>query len=66
MTQILFDGASNVQKAGVIIAQHYPCAVVKHGAEHVVSLIVEKLMQLPCLQQYGKLCKVVSDFAYLI
>lgn len=61
VTQIMFDGASNVQKAGAIIAQHYPCAIVEHGAEHVVSLIVEKLMLLPCLREYGKLCKVVSD-----
>ena len=61
VTQIMFDGASNVQKAGSIIAQHYPCAIVEHGAEHVVSLIVEKLMLLPCLREYGKLCKVVSD-----
>ena len=49
VTQIMFDGASNVQKATTIIAQHYPCASVEHGAEHVVSLIVEKLMWLPCL-----------------
>ena len=61
VTQIMFDGASNVQKAGAIIAQHYPCASVEHGAEHVVSLIVEKLMLLPCLREYGKLYKVVSD-----
>ena len=61
VTQIMFDGASNVQNAGSIIAQHYPCAIVEHGAEHVVSLIVEKLMLLPCLREYGKLCKVVSD-----
>jgi len=60
VTQIMFDGASNIQKSGAIISQHYPCAIVEHGAEHVVSLIVEKLMVLPCLHEYGKLCKVVS------
>ena len=65
VTQIMFDGVSNVQKAGAIIAQHYPCAIVEHGAEHIVSLIVEKLMLLPCLQEYGKLCKVVSEFHLL-
>ena len=43
VTQIMFDGASNVQKAGAIIAQHYPFASVEHGAEHVVSLIFEKV-----------------------
>ena len=59
VTQIMFDGASNIQKAGAIISQHYPCAIVEHGAEHVVSLIVEKLMVLPSLHEHGKLCKVV-------
>ena len=46
-TQIMFDGASNIQKASTIIPQHIPCAIVDHGAEHVVSLIVEKLMAMP-------------------
>lgn len=39
-TQIMFDGASNFQMAGGIISQHYPCVVVEHSAEHVVSLLV--------------------------
>ena len=60
VTQIMFDGASNVQNAGAIISQHYPCALIEHGAEHVVSLLVEKLMVMPCLLDYGKLCKVAS------
>ena len=47
VTQIMFDCASNIQKASAIICQHYPCAIVEHGAEHVVSLIVEKLMAMP-------------------
>jgi len=47
------------------IAQHYPCAVVEHRAEHAVSLIIEKLMLFACLQEYGKLCKVVSEFHLL-
>ena len=41
LTQIMFAGASNVQKSQSVIAQHYPCALVEHGAEHVVSLIVQ-------------------------
>ena len=61
----MFDGASNVQKASAIIAQHYPCAIVEHGTEHVCSLVVEKLMLIPCLQEYGKLCKVVSELHLL-
>jgi hypothetical protein len=35
---VLFDGASNVQKAGRILAIHHPRITVVHGAEHVTSL----------------------------
>lgn len=48
VTHIIFGGASYIQKAGATIAQHYLCDVVEHGAEHVVLLIVEKFMLLPC------------------
>jgi hypothetical protein len=34
---IMFDGASNVQIARKIIAQHHPGIAVYHGAEHVVA-----------------------------
>ena len=35
---ILFDGASNVQKAGQILEAKFPTAHCLHGGEHVVSL----------------------------
>ena len=35
---VLFDGASNVQKARRIMAIHHPRITVVHGAEHVTSL----------------------------
>jgi hypothetical protein len=35
---VIFDGASNVQKAGEIVAEEYPLVSVTHGGEHVVSL----------------------------
>jgi hypothetical protein len=35
---VLFNGASNVQKAGKILAIHYPPITVVHCAEHVTSL----------------------------
>jgi hypothetical protein len=57
--QILFDDASNVLKAGLIIRQHFPRAEVNHGAEHVVALVVEKLVSLPCFREYSKFSKVV-------
>jgi len=34
----LFDGASNVQKAGDVLAAIFPRMLVIHGAEHVISL----------------------------
>jgi len=55
--QIMFDGASNVQKAREIMRQHFPSAIVEHGAEHVVSLVVEKFVSLPCFREYSKFCK---------
>jgi hypothetical protein len=36
---VFFDGASNVQNAGKILHAFNPCITVKHGAEHVVSLL---------------------------
>jgi hypothetical protein len=30
VTQIMFGGASNIQKASAIISQHYLCAIVEH------------------------------------
>jgi len=35
---LLFDGASNVQKAAQLVSVAYPRITVIHGAEHVVSL----------------------------
>jgi hypothetical protein len=35
---LLFDGASNVQKAAQLVSVAYPQITVIHGAEHVVSL----------------------------
>ncbi len=61
---IMFDGASNVQKAGEIMRQHCPSATVEHGAEHVVSLIVEKFIMLPCFKEVTKFCKLVSSLVH--
>ena len=46
--QIMFHRASNIQQAGEIMRQHFSSAIVEHGAEHVVSLVVEKFVSLPC------------------
>ena len=60
-TQVSFDGASNVQKAGNIMVKHYDRAIVTHGAEHVVSLVVEKLACEDIFQHFSIFCKVVSN-----
>ena len=39
---VFFDGASNVQKAGRILAEKFPSITVLHGAEHVVSLFFQR------------------------
>jgi hypothetical protein len=57
---IAFDGASNVQKAGTIMAQHFPRVTVIHGAEHVVSIIFEKIVKITPFKQYSHFCKMVS------
>ena len=35
---VFFDGATNVQNAGKILAALHPCISVEHGMEHVVLL----------------------------
>lgn len=61
ISQIVFDGASNVQKAGQIMAQHYPRAEVNHGVEHVVALVMGKFVQISPLKEYSKFSKLVSS-----
>ena len=54
---VLFDGASNVQNAGLILKAYNPRITVGHGAEHVVSLFFSDV--------YRKVSdfKKLSDFA---
>ena len=54
ITQIVFDGASNVQKVGKIMAQHYPQAEVNHGVEHVVALVMENFVKMSPFKEYSK------------
>jgi hypothetical protein len=48
---IIFDGASNVQKAGRLIEARYPKVSVLHGAEHVVSLFFSDVARLPLIKK---------------
>lgn len=47
LNAVLFDGASNVQKAGRVIEARYPQVSVLHGIEHVVSLFFSDVCRLP-------------------
>lgn len=44
---VIFDGASNVQKAGKLLAAQFPRIAVIHGAEHVISLFFQDVFKLP-------------------
>ncbi len=56
---VLFDGASNVQKAGWLLAAKFPCISVVHGAEHVMSLLFNDLFKKEELQSFIKISQIV-------
>jgi hypothetical protein len=43
---VIFDGASNVQKAGALLEAQFPHISVIHGAEHVISLMYHDVFKL--------------------
>lgn len=43
---VIFDGASNVQKAGQLLQAKFPHISVLHGAEHVISLFYNDVFRL--------------------
>ena len=45
-----FDGASNVQKAGAVLAVRYPRTMTYHGGEHVVALWFTSLAKIPAIK----------------
>ena len=57
---IIFNDSSNVQKTGEVMRQHCQSVLVEHGDEHVVSLIVETFIMMPCFREVSKFCKCVS------
>lgn len=65
LNAILFDGASNVQKAGRVIEAKYPQVSVLHGVEHVISLFFSDVAQLPFVQflivNYRRLYRVFGS-----
>ncbi|KAL3769143.1 hypothetical protein ACHAWU_001211 [Discostella pseudostelligera] len=59
----LFDGASNVQKAGRLLAIKFPHAYCFHGGEHVVSLFFASIAKLtPIKALILKTCRLYNVF----
>ena len=56
---VLFDGASNVQKAGDILAVRYPRITVGHGTEHVISLFFANFAKVPQVKKLIAVYKLV-------
>lgn len=58
---VYFDGAKNVQNAGLILAAKHPCITVGHGAEHVVSLffsdVFKRTKEYSGLSKFYKVCR---------
>ena len=46
---VFFDGASNVQKAGKILAASYPHITIFHGDDHVLSLSFSNIEKFPVI-----------------
>ena len=58
---VFFDGATNVQNAGKILAALHPCISVGHGAKHVVLLffsdVFRKCNEYALLSKFCKSCQ---------
>eukprot|EP00428_Durinskia_dybowskii_P004068 CAMPEP_0170291710 /NCGR_PEP_ID=MMETSP0116_2-20130129/45948_1 /TAXON_ID=400756 /ORGANISM="Durinskia baltica, Strain CSIRO CS-38" /LENGTH=1013 /DNA_ID=CAMNT_0010543199 /DNA_START=29 /DNA_END=3070 /DNA_ORIENTATION=+ len=57
---VIFDGASNVQKAGLLLEAKFPHLSVIHGAEHVISLFYSDVFHL----REFKLLKTTNRLIY--
>ena len=58
---IAFDGAANVQKAGMLINQYFPRYSVIVGLEHIVSLVCGKVCTLTPVK---KICRFANNVSY--
>jgi hypothetical protein len=57
-----FDGASNVQKAGLVLEAKYPRTFCFHGGEHVVSLFFTSLSKIKPI----KVCISLALYLFVI
>ena len=58
---IAFDGTAGVQKAGILMGQHFPRCSVIVGLEHTVSLLFRKVMALRQMHEMCKFAKLVRS-----
>ena len=58
---VVFDGASNFQKAAKLIGEHFPRVTVGRGIEHTVALIFSRLARQGPIWTLCVFCSIVSD-----
>ena len=66
---VIFDGASNVQKAGGLIEAKFPHMLVMHGADHVISHFYQdifKLRQFEMLKTSIDSYTIVQSVRYIL
>jgi hypothetical protein len=59
---VIFDGASNVQKAGALLEARFPHITVLHGAEHVISLFYTDIFRLREFQMLKNFNRVIYRY----
>jgi hypothetical protein len=59
---VIFDGASNVQKAGSLLEAKFPQISVIHGAEHVISLFYSDVFNLPAFNVLKRINKLIYRY----
>ena len=59
---VIFDGASNVQKAGSLLEAKFPQISVIHGAEHVISLFYSDVFNLPAFNILKRINKLIYRY----
>lgn len=59
---VIFDGASNVQKAGSMLEAKFPHLSVLHGAEHVLSLFYNDVFRLPEFEMLKRINRLIYQY----
>lgn len=59
---VIFDGASNVQKAGSLLEARFPHISVIHGAEHVISLFYHDVFSLREFEMLKRMNRLIYKY----